>query len=336
LLISLQTATTPASSTDAGVSSPCRTLITTDAGLLDYYRHYTYKTLSCGPETDDAFRVILPQLATQFPFLLHGILSCSSLHLASIDPSNREHYTIQSIRHQDQAIPAFRRATMHVDSNNSQAVLAFAFFLVVFAIGSESNDQPLFLSNEKIQKAMPSLEWIDILRNGCSMLCPVWTELTTSPLAPFTSIWRDDLGITVDSNDPLLITLISALLDHESQSADYFIYRDSAVKLTQAFAFIERCGPTSTIWNVLNAWPMRVMPEYLVLLKQNNPGALLLLSYYAVLLQPFESEWFLKDRVMKLINEIARRLEGSCSPQIWEVFSMMQQEYFPTDSINIQ
>lgn len=332
LLIILQTSTTPVSS-DNRESSPYQTLITSDAGLLDHYRNYTYKTLSCGPETDDVFRIIVPQLAHQFPFLLHGILSCSSLHLASIDPQNRPYYTIRSIQHADQAAPAFRWATINVDSNNSQAVLAFAFFLVVYALGSESNDQPLFLSKDNSQEDAPSLEWIEILRNGCSMLCPVWTELTTSPLAPFTALWRDDLGVPTNPNDPLLITLLSIIPEYRSELTGYYIYRDSAVKLAQAFAFIERCGSPPTIWDVLNSWPMRVSPEYLALLKHNDPGALLLLAHYAILLQPLREEWFLKGRAMELIDEIAQRLKGNCSPQIWEVFSVMQREHFPSDPI---
>jgi hypothetical protein len=60
---------------------------------------------------------------------------------------------------------------MHVDSNNGQAVLAFAFFLVVCPLGSESEDQELFLSNGNEQgKDTPSLHWVSMLRNGCFML----------------------------------------------------------------------------------------------------------------------------------------------------------------------
>ncbi|KAJ5783894.1 transcriptional regulator family: Fungal Specific TF [Penicillium psychrosexuale] len=320
--------TTPASRSNHGESSPLQPLITTDVGLLDHYQNHTYKILTCGPETDDAFRIIVPQLGTQFPFLLHGILSCSALHLAFIDPPNRVYYTIQSIRHQNQAAPAFRWATMHVDSNNSQAVLAFAFFLVVYTLGSQSNDEPLFLSNDDNPEDAPSSNWIEILRNGCSMLCPVWTELSAGPLAPFTTLWREDLGITADPNDPLLITLLSVIPDRESNSAESSIYRDSAVKLAVAFAFIKNCGPSPSIWDALNSWPMRVSPDYLSLLKQNNPGALLLLSYYAILLQPLRGEWFLEGRVIRLVDEIARRLRGNCSAQIWEVFSTMREEYF--------
>ncbi|KAJ5135162.1 transcriptional regulator family: Fungal Specific TF, partial [Penicillium bovifimosum] len=312
------TITTAASSVNHGEPSPSQMLITTDAGLLDHYQNYTYKTLSCGPETDDAFQTIVPQLGTQLPFLLHGILSCAALHLASIDPPNRVYYTIQSIRHQDQAAPAFRWATMHVDSDNSQAVLAFSFFLVVYALGSQSTDQALFLSNDDDPEDAPSSNWIEILRNGCSMLCPVWTELITGPLAPFTTLWRDDLGVTTDPKDPLLITLLSVIPDHELESAESLIYRDSAVKLANAFSFIKNCGPSPSIWDALNSWPMRVSPDYLTLLKQNNPGALLLLSYYAILLRPLRGEWFLEGRVMGLVDQIARRLRGNCSAQIWK------------------
>ncbi|KAF7182599.1 hypothetical protein CNMCM7691_002170 [Aspergillus felis] len=227
---------------------------------------------------------------------------------------------MQSIRHQDQAIPAFRRATMHVDSDNCEAVLAFAFFLVICALSSASEDSRLFLTDDNDQ-----LHWIYILRNGCSMLCPVWTQLTSGPLAPFASLWRDDLGVTTDPNHPLLVTLLRVFPEHEP---DYPIYHDSAVKLTEAFEFIQQCGPSSTIWDALNSWPMRVMPEYLALLKQNRPSALLLLAYYAILLRAVRGQWFLEGRDWKLMDEIAQRLEGNCSPQIWDLFLEIQQEYF--------
>lgn len=134
---------------------------------------------------------------------------------------------------------------MHVDSNNGQAVLAFAFFLVVCPLGSESEDQGLFLSNGNEQgKDTSSLHWVSMLRNGCSMLCPVWDELTSDPLAPFAALWRDDLVIVLDRTDPLLVTLLSVFPD--DGSTEYHIYHDSAVKLAAAFQFIQQCRPSLT------------------------------------------------------------------------------------------
>ncbi|KGO73178.1 Protein of unknown function DUF3505 [Penicillium italicum] len=300
---------------------PYQSVITSDEGLLDHYRNYTYKTLSCTTETQDAFGVTVVELASRFPFLLHGVLACSALHLASIDPDHRTYYTTRSMQHQCQALPAFRWACMHVDLENCQAVLAFSFFLVNCALSSQSEEPKLFLTDDDGDQ----LHWIYLLRNGCSMLCPVWDELTSGPVAPFAALWRDDLGVTADADDPLLVTLLSVIPEHEPE---YPVYRDSAVKLVEAIEFVKQRGQSSTIWDVLNSWPMRVMPEYLALLKRNFPSALLLLAYYAVLLRPNRGEWFLEGWSQKLLDEIARRLHGNCSPQMWNLFTEIEHAYF--------
>jgi hypothetical protein len=305
-----------------GSCTPINPVIATDKDLLDHYRNHTYKTLSCTSETQYAFGATVVELASQFPFLLHGVLACSALHLASLDPENRTYYTIQSMRNQDQALSAFRQAIMHVDLDNCQAVLAFSFFLVIFALSSQSKEPSLFLHDDDDED--DQLHWINFLRNGCSMLCLVWDELNNSPVAPFAALWHDDLGVTADPNDPLLVTLLSVFPDHEPE---YLIYRDSAMKLVTAFAFIKQRGQSSTIWDALNSWPMRVIPEYLALLKRNCPGALLLLAYYGILLRPIRGEWFLEGRSRRLMDEIARRLRGNCSPQIWGLFVEIQNTY---------
>jgi hypothetical protein len=210
---------------------------------------------------------------------------------------------------------------MHVDLDNCQAVLAFSFFLVICVLSSQSEESRLFLTDDDSDQ----LHWINLLRNGCSMLCPVWDELTSGPVAPFAALWQDDMGVAADANDPLLVTLLSVFPEYEP---DYPIYRDSVVKLVEAIEFIKKRGQSTTIWDVLNSWPMRVMPEYLALLKRNCPGALLLLAYYAILLRPNRGEWFLEGRSQKLLDDIARRLHGNCSPQIRDLFTEIEHAYF--------
>ncbi|CAI7568253.1 unnamed protein product [Penicillium palitans] len=326
----ITTITTPDSDETQGLSSLVAyenniSLSVQNMHLFDHYLNHTYKTISCGPETDGIFRIIVPQLAAKFPFLLHGMLACSALHLASSNPLNKRSYMLQAIQHQDQALPAFHLTTMHVDSNNCQAILSYAFFLVVYGLNSESEDEPLFLGN---QRTNSSSNWISLLRNGCSMLCDVWSELKHGPLAPFAALWRDDIGVTADPNDPLLVSLLSAISESSETVAtaqrfsgdDVHIYRDAALKLAGAFEFTQRFGASLSVWDALNSWLTQVLPEYFDLLDQNHPGALLLLAHYAILLKPLQAEWFLNGRVTKLMDEIGRRLEGNCSLHIWKLF----------------
>ncbi|KAJ5598043.1 transcriptional regulator family: Fungal Specific TF [Penicillium hordei] len=335
---SITTVTTPNSGEGQGLSSLVAyenniSLSVEDMHLFDHYLNHTYKTISCGPETDGLFRIIVPQIAARFPFLLHGMLACSALHLASSNPPNQRSYTLQAIQHQDRALPAFHLATMHVDSNNCQAILAYAFFLVVYGLSSESEDETLFLSNNEQRSS--SLNWISLLRNGCSMLCDVWSELKQGPLAPFAALWRDDIGVTADPNDPLLVSLLSAISESSEavpsvqrySDSDVYIYRDAASKLAEAFEFTRRFGASLSVWDALNSWLTQVLPEYFDLLDQNHSGALLLLAHYAILLKPLQAEWFLNGWVTKLMDGIGRRLEGNCSLQIWKLFLIARREF---------
>ncbi|RAK71703.1 uncharacterized protein BO72DRAFT_473050 [Aspergillus fijiensis CBS 313.89] len=314
--------------------------LVTNQGLLDHYRHSTYKSLSISPETDHAFGEVVLGLTPRFEFLRQGVMACAALHLASIDPANRTYYVFQSLRHQDQAIPAFRQAILHVDRDNCEAVLAFAFFLVICSLNSDTEDPRLFLSDDPDQH----LHWINILRNGCSMLCLFWDALTAGPLAPFAALWEDDLGVGGPSadgpEDPLLGTLLAMVVAENPAPEvveEHDAYRAAAVQLAAAGAFLRRRGPAASVWDALNAWPLRVAPAYLTLLKQDRPGALLLLAYYAILLRPTRGEWFLAGRVERLIDEIARRLKGtSCSAQLWEWFLAIRREYFPEEALRCQ
>ncbi|KAK4864711.1 hypothetical protein LT330_001334 [Penicillium expansum] len=305
-----------------------------DMHLFDHYLNHTYKTILCGPNTESVFQIIVPQLAAKFPFLLHGMLACSALHLASSNPQNQRSYMLQAIRHQDQALPAFHLATMHVDSNNCQAILAYAFFLVVYGLSSESEDDILFLGSEGQANSSCS-NWISLLRNGCSMLCNVWSELKHGPLAPFAALWRDSLGITADPSDPLLVSLLSAIsdsiedvgYDQRFLDNDMRIYHDAALKLAEAFEFTRRFGASLTVWDALDSWLTQLLPEYFDLLDRNHPGALLLLAHYAILLKPLQAEWFLNGRVTKLMDEIGRRLEGNCSLHVWNLFLVACQQF---------
>lgn len=303
------------------------------AHLLDHYLTSTYHTLSCNPDTDRAFREVVPQLAAEFPFLLHGILACSALHLAHCDPKNRSQYVVQAMRHQAHALPSFRWTILHVDPENGHAVLAFAFFLVVCSLSLDHDDERLFLTTDG-SESRPSIHWIHFLRNGCSMLCPIWPELISGPLAPLADLWRDDLDVSPLPTDPLLVTLLSAVPSghgdpmHCWSDSEIEIYNDSAAKLADAFAFAERHGYAITIWDALNAWAMRVTPEYLCLLQRNHPGALLLLAYYSLLLRPLQTNWFLHHRINKLLDEINIRLEGRCPIYIWDLFLRVRGDYF--------
>ncbi|KAJ6044146.1 Short-chain dehydrogenase/reductase SDR [Penicillium canescens] len=72
------------------------------------------------------------------------------------------------------------------------------------------------------------------------------------------------------------------------------------------------------VWDSLNSWPMRVLPEYLILLKQDRPSALLLSGYYTILLRPLQGKWLLRGPGYET-GRCDCATEGRGSPQLWDL-----------------
>ncbi|KAJ9251976.1 transcriptional regulator family: Fungal Specific TF [Paecilomyces variotii] len=292
-----------------------------DSNLFHHYVNFTYLTFSSDPAVQRVFKEIVPRLAAGFPFLMHGILACSALHLAYGDPSNRPRYVIDALHHQELAIPEFRSTIMHVNDDNGESILAFAFMLVVCSLGTEEGDGGnLFLFPSGTGNDSHT---IHLLRAGCSMLSPVWSKISEGPLAPLSKLWRDDLCVSIDlDTDPLLNSLFSVLPDGPSTMGFWSesVYRSAAILLVEAFEFARQRGAAFTVWDALNAWPLRVPSEYLDLLQANHPGALLLLAYYFLLLQTLKPLWFFETRVSQLLDGICLRLQGNSPDNVWQLF----------------
>jgi hypothetical protein len=105
------------------------------------------------------------------------------------------------------------------------------------------------------------------------------------------------------------------------------VYRSAAILLAEAFEFARQRGAAFTVWDALNAWPLRVPSEYLYLLQANHPGALLLLAYYFLLLQTLKPSWFFESRVSHLLDGIGRRLQGNSPANIWRLFLEIRSKH---------
>ncbi|KAL4973594.1 hypothetical protein BDW66DRAFT_153636 [Aspergillus desertorum] len=349
--------------TPTSTSSGSLELNPADSILFTHYVTTTSLTIADALDASHthAFRVIVPQLALsgQNPFLLHGLLAISALHLAHSDPSpnpGRPKYAIQALHHQDFAFPHFQQALLRVDETNCEAILVFAFVLVVCSLAmegdcdgdcdgnsdSDGSNGKLFLFPSNPLERNPDAETgnsnkhanahaIHLLRSGCSMLCTVWPKLEHGPLAPLAHLWREDLGVSTQSESSIRFnTFRHSLFLTVSPSAqsDYElnILNLSTAALALAFAFVEQRGSKFTIWDALNAWPLRVPSGYLDLVQENHPGALLLLAHYSLLLRNLNQAWFFRRHVESLLDRIGEKLHGSgrCTAEIWKGFLDIQ------------
>ncbi|XRM39978.1 hypothetical protein ABZX51_003305 [Aspergillus tubingensis] len=308
-----------------------------DSALLDHYLQHTYHSFTTNEETDRIWRSIVPGLAHQNVFLLHGLLACTSLHRAHMSSGHADQekaFLLRAYHHQGIALPQFRYAIKHPTADNCHAILVFAYLLVVYSFAADqpgcsdsnlSEDSLLLVDRNDGEGTEPDsilCNWLYFLRAGCSMLCEVWEQLNEGPVRALSEAWDIDLGY--DPETSYLTLLLSVIPDKATATQSTgdtnettlvwpedvtAIYQEAAIVLCRSFAYVRAHRGLLTTWDVLRIWPMEVSLEYMALLHQRHPGALILLAYYCVLLKQMERHWYFEGRAAMLIRAIQRHLK---------------------------
>lgn len=283
----------------------------TDLILFDHFINSTSFTLAPDMDAIEMWRTTIPRIASQNQFLMHGLLACAALHLASQNSSRRREYTVTASLHQGEAMRLFRLAVAKPTKENCDAVLIFSYILVICSFASEREDEQLFLVDSTSANVLPT--WLYLLRTGCSTLCDVWDELASGPVKALAMAWELPISPSADfDTEDLIKYLLSAAGDSSYEEiwpdSVCMIYKDSAMELANALSHAKFLGDTFSTWDALRTWPIRVSNEYMKLLADGHPGALILLAHYCILLKNVESHWYFEGRATRLLKTICNRL----------------------------
>lgn len=299
--------------------------------ILEHYFDDVHKSLVTNHHTEQIWLDVVPALAYENPFLLHGILACTALHMAYIDPAHRHIYNLQACSHQSTALPLFRSAIDNPNGKNCDSIVAFAYLLVIysFAIDTDSSSKSLLIvddySNTRDKNRLAIPQWLHFIRAGCSMLCNVWDNVENGPVSALAVAWEVEITVR-DDNLPYLDHFLALIPSDSSWSGESIsIYRNAAIALAQSFAYLNSKGMESSIttWNVLGSWPVRIEDEYVNLLHDRHPGALVLLAYYCIILKKLEKWWYFEGRAVKLMTSIVGALDERWRPSIHDAFEQV-------------
>jgi hypothetical protein len=114
-----------------------------DLNLLEHFKNSTYLDVGHNSVSRQLWQTTIPLLACSHSFLKHGILACSALHLAYLNPPERQRYQLTAACHQNRALPAFRSAIANANENNCNALFAFSQLLILHCFASEEQDEDL-------------------------------------------------------------------------------------------------------------------------------------------------------------------------------------------------
>ncbi|KAI1418548.1 hypothetical protein F5Y13DRAFT_184190 [Hypoxylon sp. FL1857] len=302
-------------------SSPDLSLIKRSSSLqltvdeLELLHHYlTDAQLSQGDKV--LWQVKVPRLAFTHHCALHLLLAISALHLVRLEPSRSEHFKKLADAHHSIGIRQATDLFPQLSKDNCSALYVAAALACCCSFAQEPSPGNLLVVADGCE-----VPWLDLLRGVRLIVENIGLEhVFSGVLAPFPPPQPEDPPPTdalevefVPWEEPLskLSDLVST-----APTSTHEVYNSTLGCLS--WCFLETFGtcvtPKSEIigkFEVIIAWMYRLEDQFVDLLREKQPTALIILAYFAILLSTLEYCWFLEGWAVHISQGIAGVLEPS-------------------------
>jgi hypothetical protein len=272
----------------------------TAAKLLHHYSTTVYDTLSTIPSQRRVWQISVVQIAFRHEFLLRGILALSALHIAHTDSEIASQFILEAAEHQQAVLAEFRPlvSIMNISAETLQSLFLSSCFLSMSAFG-----QPR--AEGRFDLPYPTgVE--DFL--ACTYLVRGMTALVERWRASVLDSCIDDLmrpGIQSETllvihSEPvaelLALSDLYSTCNAEPCAETSFIYLRAVQVLHEQFVSVRLAaspsdGNSQSPIVFALTWPAIVSREYLLLVEERKPHAILILAYYGVLLHRLDFFW---------------------------------------------
>lgn len=282
-----------------------------DLELMHNYCINSYKTISQDDEFAERFQNEVPKLAILHPFLMHGILALSALHLAYLnkDSDRASEYDELATGHQTLALALFRKELDNITPANSNALFSFSGIATILAFASHQTTRVHALS--------PIEEMLQIV-NLCRGIAKIletsrgWMEASNSWVSNLLSTRKRSgqikpLPADIEAKFSMIFKLNSDLtrtgFNIEEAVACEEAIREMSKSLQQLYSDYDDV--------VVFRWPIVVKPILFSNLRERRPMALVVLAHYCILLHKLDDRWWLKGWPRLLLQSIYSLLDPS-------------------------
>ena len=291
-----------------GPRSQLQPLQMAELELLHHFTTETCYTLSDRRESHQLWRITVPQVAFQHDFLMRGILAISALHLSCLRPDRQTYWGHVAAKQQDAALSSFRKIMSNMDESNCDAFLALSSLIVVYGFESPKNSDSLGMFNYNGQD---SDEWLPLIRGVNSIIMSVWPWIKNGRLS---GLLHDHVQEPPRTELPSVLSEQLTHLEHMCDRASdepeaVNAYKAALETLRVAFVrMINRPAYECEI-SIAFLWPVMVPQEYIMMLNDKRPEALVLLAHYCVILHHLDDYWWMRGWAMHIIDSIHRELD---------------------------
>ncbi|KAF4306468.1 hypothetical protein GTA08_BOTSDO05218 [Botryosphaeria dothidea] len=321
------------------------TLNMVDLELLHNFVTSTCFTISQNPELRTLWRVEVPRLAFHHDFVMRAILAVSAAHMAHWKPDKADFYISRAIAHHKIGLRGPTMILPHVNKDNCSPLYIFSALTAILSlamprkpddilfVGSEGVAEWLFLLRGISSIVDSSRDWLVSGSIGAMVHrvnIPGLDPQLQSQLHDPASVDSNGNGSSSHTATPAMSAAAGGAEHARPPEDDHLqelrrfverdlggggdterlqIYTNAMDELAKSYTHVYNLAPTDCNLRSIFSWACQVSNEYLTLLSQHQPHALLIFAHYSILLHRLDSFWWVKGWGTHLITRIYHLIE---------------------------
>lgn len=278
-----------------------------DMKLLHHYTISTCYTLSRIPVIQAVWRDHVPRVGFAFPFVLQSLLAVSALHLAYSDPSRRTSCISRAQEHQSAAVRSVVPIIPILATENSAALFLFSSLTCVFSCVNLQDQSNFLLLFEKGRLS----EWVQLFRGIKAVIENSKEDFSKGRLGP---IFMNGVYLSATRQDPrsleqgrMYVWELKQMIRQENSHDRRLlqVYEEALGGLSRIMSISLKPGEGRKLETAdVFAWVLEVPSEYLDLLRQAAPIALIIFAYFCVCLRQIEWMWWTEGLSGRLMTQL--------------------------------
>lgn len=283
-----------------------------DMKLMHHYVSNVSTTEIEASSRQSLWRDYIPQQALIYPFLLHGIIALSALHLAHLEREQSTKYLRMYDKHQAIALARFRTTlSSDLDPEMGGALFALATTLSVSST-ARSCAVPETMPHPAVMDMNDVIELFFLTKGVRDIIRVTGDHIRKGPMAPIfnATTYPDGIDILLP---PSVADRVKAL---HRMVAQYGLDLDAAEHCHSALRELEHIYRNIQYWAGIGnveighvwQWQTRVTNEFVKLIQARSPPALVILAHYAAGMSAVQQTWFTQNWAQFTIRGVSFEL----------------------------
>jgi hypothetical protein len=308
-----------------------------DMALLHHWILTTSLTIITTPSLDHYWQTLVPQVAFRHRYVMHNILSLTALHIAYLNPLQKQSSMEEAAQYHFKSLDGFREDITHMGPENCDALFVnstLTFFYAFLTFGRLHDDDSNAGGAARVSRVLGSV-WIPLVRGVSVLLHPIYEHVRAGPLKSVLSLgnWDElDPQSGSDPYDDRIFKIREIWEGHENAefyngTLDLLVrcrmwiaqFKDLQIDNDPAWGY-NRCWSGPFMWLTMS--PKR----YFELLEQRQPPALIIYSWYGASLHALNRRhWWMEGCGKSIVDVVDECLGPYWAPWTEGAREMVRQ-----------